>query len=48
MSLKFKVKVNINVKGQRPRSPETKTAFLALSAACVWFMFGKTSLASSY
>jgi len=31
----------------RSRSPGTNTAFLALSAACVRFMFGKTSLASS-
>ena len=30
------------------RSPGTKTAFSALSAACVRFMFGKTSLASSW
>jgi len=41
MSLKVKVK------GQRSRSLETKTAFSALLAACVRFMFGKTSLASS-
>ena len=33
--------------GQRSRPPGTKTAFSALSAACVRFMFGKTSLASS-
>jgi len=33
--------------GQRSRSPGTKTAFLALSATCTRFMFGKTSLASS-
>jgi len=31
----------------RSTSPGTNTAFLALSAACVRFMFGKTSLASS-
>ena len=41
MSLKVKVK------GQRSRLLGTKTAFLALSAVCVGFMFGKTSLASS-
>ena len=35
-SLKVKVKV------QKLRSPETKTAFSALSAACVPFMFGTT------
>jgi len=33
--------------GQRWRSAGTKMAFLALSMACVQFMFGKTSLASS-
>jgi len=35
------------VEGQRSRSPGTKTAwhFSALLVACVWFMFGKTSLA---
>jgi len=33
--------------GQRSRSPGTKTAFSALLAVCVRFMFGKTSLASS-
>jgi len=33
---------------QKSRSQGTKTAFSALSAACVRFMFGKTSLASSY
>jgi len=31
----------------RSKSPGTKTAFSALSAACVRFMFGKTSLTSS-
>ena len=30
--------------GQRSRSPGTKTAFSAISAACMRFMFGKTSL----
>ena len=39
--------LKVNVKGQRPRSPGTKTSFSALSAASVRFMFGKTSLASS-
>jgi len=34
--------------GQRSRLPGSKTAFLALSAASVWFMFGKTSVTSSY
>jgi len=34
--------------GQRSRSPGTKNRhFSAISAACVQFMFGKTSLASS-
>jgi len=33
--------------GHRLRSPGTKTAFSALSVACMKFMFGKTSLASS-
>jgi len=33
--------------GQRSRSPRTNTAFLALSAVRMQFMFGKTSLASS-
>jgi len=42
MSLKVKVK------GNRLRSPGTKTAFFGLSAACVRFVFGKTSLASSF
>jgi len=37
----------IKVKGQSSRSLRTKTAFLALLAACVRFMFSKTSLASS-
>jgi len=32
---------------QRSRSPKTKTAFSALSATCVRFVFGKTSLAPS-
>jgi len=40
--------VKITVKGQRSRSPETKTAFSALLVACVRFMFGKTPLASSF
>jgi len=35
--------LNVKVKGQRSRSPGTKTAFFALSAACVRFLFGKTS-----
>jgi len=39
---------NVKVKGQRSRSPGTKTGILALSATCVRFMFGKTSLASSF
>ena len=34
--------------GQRWRSQGQKWNFLALSVACVWFMFGKTSLTSSY
>ena len=34
--------------GQRSRSPGTKTAFFGLSATCVRFMFGKTSLASNF
>ena len=33
--------------GQRSRSPGTKNAFSALSAACMQFVFGKTSLAST-
>jgi len=39
--------LNVKVKGQRSRSPRRKTAFFGLSAACVRFMLGKTSLASS-
>ena len=34
--------------GQRSRSPGTKTAFSALSVACMRFMLGKTSLDSSW
>jgi len=37
------LKVKVKIKGQGHQ--EQKTAFLALSAACVRFMFGKTSLA---
>jgi len=37
--------LKVKVKGQGHQGQ--KTAFLALSAACVRFMFGKTSLASS-
>jgi len=33
--------------GQRSRSPGTKTAFSALLAACMQFVFSKTTLASS-
>jgi len=34
--------------GQRPKSPGTKKRhFAALSSACMWCMFGKTSLGSS-
>ena len=33
--------------GQRSRLPGQKQHFLALLAACMWFVFGKTSLASS-
>jgi len=33
--------------GQRSSTPGTKTAFSALSAVCVRFMFGKTSSASN-
>ena len=33
---------------KRSKSPGIKTAFSALLAACVQFMFGKTSLASSF
>ena len=40
--------LKVKVKGQRSRSPESKTAFFsALLAACARFMFGKTFLASS-
>jgi len=39
--------LRVKVKGQRSRSPRTKTVFSALSVACVQFMFGKISLASS-
>jgi len=42
-----RISLNVKIKG-RSRSPGTKTAFSTLSAACVWFMFGKTSLASSF
>ena len=38
----------VEFEGQRSRSSGKKTAFSALSAACVRFMFGKTSLASSF
>ena len=41
-----RMSLKVKVKGQRSRSPWTKTAFSALSAACVRFVFGKTSLAS--
>ena len=34
--------------GQRSRSPGIKRHFSALSVACMQFMFGKTSLASSF
>jgi len=37
--------LNVKVKGQGQHGQ--KRRFLALLAACVWFMFGKTSLASS-
>jgi len=37
-----RMSLNVKDKGQ---SPGTKTAFLALLAACVRFRFGKTSLA---
>jgi len=37
--------LNVNVKGQGHKGQ--KWHFSALSAACVWFVFGKTSLASS-
>jgi len=37
--------LNVKVKGQGHQGK--KLHFLALSAACMWFMFGKTSLASS-
>ena len=41
--------LKVKVKDQRSRSPGTKRRhFSAVSAACVRFMFGKTSLASSY
>ena len=39
--------LKVRVKGQRTMSPGTKTAFSALLAVCVRFMFAKTSLASS-
>ena len=39
--------LDVKVKGQRSRSPETKRHFSALSVACVRFTFGKTSLAGS-
>jgi len=38
-------RTSLKVKGQGHQGQ--KLAFLALLAACVWFMFGKTSLASS-
>ena len=38
--------LKVKVKGQGHQGQ--KQHFLALSAACVWFMFGKTSLASSF
>jgi len=37
--------LKVKVKGQGHQ--EQNQHFLALSAACVWFMFGKTALASS-
>jgi len=40
--------LNVNVKGKSSRTPRIKTVFLALSAACMRLMFGKTSLASSF
>jgi len=38
----------LKIKGQRSRSPGTRTTFSALSAACVRCVFGKTSLASTW
>jgi len=40
--------LNVKDKGERSRSPGTKTAFSDRSAACVRFVFGKTSLAARH
>ena len=40
--------LKVKVKGQRSRSPGTKNYIFGPSVACVQFMFGKTSLASSF
>ena len=40
--------LKIKVKDKRSRSPGTKTAFSALSAACVRLMLGKTSFTSGF
>jgi len=42
-----RMNVKVKVGGQMSRSPGTRNDILALSTACVRFMFGKTSLASS-
>jgi len=43
-----RMSLKVKVKGQTSRSPGTKRLFSAFSAACVWLMFGKTSLAFTY
>jgi len=40
--------LKVKVKGQGHHSPGTKTAFSALSAACVRFTFGKTYLVIAF
>ena len=39
--------LKVKVKRQAEQGQRDKTVVSALSAACVWFMFGKTSLASN-
>jgi len=44
----YLVRSSLNVKVKRQGHQGQKMAFLALLAACVQFMFSKTSLASSF
>jgi len=40
--------MSFKVKAKHQGQPGQKMAFFAISVACVWFMFGKASLASSF